>query len=585
VTDAIALIAFAAATTTAAALTPPIARVASRLDLVSPPRPDRWGSRPTPLLGGVAIIFAFAVPALILAPITPGLAVVLAGGLAAFVLGLVDDVRGLRPTSKLVGQVVIASGFALGGVRVELVDSPPVALLLTILWVVGMMNAVNLVDNMDGLAAGTCAIAAGVLVLMAPAGPAWVPILSASVAGACVGFLLHNFAPAKVYMGDAGSLTLGAIIAGLALVMTNTVASNVGLAILGPLLVLALPIFDTTLVTVTRRLEGRPVGQGGRDHTSHRLAALGLGERNAVVLLYGVASGFAILGYLSTQLGLALLPVTALAVVGLVLFGVFLSEIPDPSMDRGAEDLPRKQILGAGRLLVRFGGEIVLDTVLAVVSLFASYMIRFEQLRPQDWMYLFIQAAPVVVPLQLASLVLLGVYRTLWRFLSVVDLFAIVRAVGVGTFVAAIVLFFPMRSLDQSRAVFLLDGVLFAFLIIASRAFLVSLRHWSMITRRQGSKRVLIVGANESGEVALRLLRRSVRHEYQPVGFVDDDPGKFRRRIGGVPVIGTTYDLQELARRERADLVVLALDADGGERVRALCEGSGLELREFTHSL
>jgi nucleoside-diphosphate-sugar epimerase/UDP-N-acetylmuramyl pentapeptide phosphotransferase/UDP-N-acetylglucosamine-1-phosphate transferase len=577
------LLAFGFATLTAAVMTPGFASIARQLGLVAPPRVDRWGARPTPLLGGAAILVATLLPVTIFAPLAPTLAVIGLAAIGAFILGLIDDVRGLRPSSKLVGQVAVASVLAFGGVRVEIIEWPPIALALTLLWTVGLMNAINLIDNMDGLAAGTAAIAAAVLVLMAPVEPLWVRPLAAAVAGGCIGFLMHNFAPARVYMGDAGSLTLGCFLAGMTLVLTNTVASNVGLAVVAPLLVLGLPLFDTALVTVTRRLEGRPVGRGGRDHTSHRLASLGLGERATVVLLYAVAAGFALLGYLAVELGFALLPITALALVGLVLFGVFLAEIPAGArVAQGRGDPARQQMLGMGRVLVRFGGEIALDVVLATAALFSAYLIRFEHLRPQDWMYLFVQAAPVVIPLQLAAFVLTGVYRTLWRFLSVTDAVTIVRAVAIGTTVAAAVLYVGLHASDQSRAVFLIDAVLFAAFVVASRSFLVWLRHWSRLRQRETGRRVLIVGADESGETALRLLLRSEQHAYRPVGFIDDDPGKLRRRIAGVPVLGSVRDLAAVAEREGAELVVLASDDMGSEAVRATCLRHGIELREFT---
>lgn len=567
-----------AAIVIAAGLTPLAGRYATQLGLVSPPRPDRWGSRPTPLLGGFAIVTAVIAPVLVLAPLTLAFAAVVAGVVAAFALGLIDDVRGLRPTSKLVGQVAIASGLAIAGMRVEIVSAPPIAFLLTLLWVVGMMNAVNLVDNMDGLAAGVAAIAAVVLLIMAPIEPAWIRVVAAALTGACIGFLIHNFAPARIYMGDAGSQAIGFVLAALALALTHTAASTLGLAILGPLLVLGLPLFDTALVAVTRRVEGRPVSAGGRDHTSHRLAALGLGERMTVVILYVVAMGFALLGLLSSALDLAILPVIALVVIGLILFGIFLAQSPQLT----DELTPRVQVLGAGHRLVRFGGEIALDVALATIALFSAYLIRFEALRPSDWMYLFIAAAPILIPLQLAAFVLLGVYRTLWRFLAVTDAVSIFRAVFVGTLVASLLVFFVLRQADQSRAVFLLDGVILTMLVIGSRAFALWLRHWSMLRARTGDRRVLIVGATDSGELVLQLLLRSKTLSYHPAGFLDDDPGKIRRRIRGVPVLGRTSDLAAVAKRERVDLVVVAVE-DPATRasMREQCSLGSIEMREF----
>ncbi len=564
-----------------------MARLALVTGVVSPPRPDRWAARPTPLFGGVAIALGLVVPALIvLWPAQRPLAVIALGAIAALALGLVDDVRGLRPTTKLVGEVILASGLALGGVRAEILSFPPADFVLTVVWVIGMMNAVNLIDNMDGLAAGVAAIAGAVLVFMAPADTPYAGVVAASLAGGCLGFLVHNFPPAKVFMGDAGSLTLGFVLAALALAVTNTVASNVGLAVFGPLLALGLPIYDTALVTFVRRLEGRPLSKGGRDHTSHRLAALGLSERETVLSLYALASGLALLGLISSALGFAVLPVVALVVVGLILFGVFLSEAPTPSPGPGP-GATRSHVLGAGRALLRFGGEVVLDVVLATIALFSAFLIRFESLPIDVWMPLFVTAAPFVIPLQFAAFVALGVYRALWRFIGVTDVLAIVRSAFVGTLAAGFIMLYPLGMYTQSRAVLLIDWVLVSVLVAGSRLSLVWLRHWFALRPRTGDRRVLIVGANETGEIALRLMLHSSLASYHPAGFLDDDPGKLRRRIAGVPVLGLVADLDGVAQREHADLVVLALDGNAQERQRVLesCARLGIECREFDRVL
>jgi len=565
--------------------TPVLAAAARRAEIVSAPQPDRWSGRPTPMLGGLALVAGTLAPVVLNAGADPRLGVVAAGTLSAMCLGLIDDMRRLRPTSKIVGQVAIASGLAIGGVHVEIVEFQPLAFALTLLWVVGVMNAMNLVDNMDGLAAGLAAIAAIVLVLMAPAEPMWVRLLAAALAGACAGFLVYNFAPARVYMGDAGSLALGFVLAALALLQTNTAASGVGLALLGPLLVLGLPIYDTALVTIVRRIEGRPVSRGGRDHTSHRLAARGLSDRETVLLLYAIAACLALVGLLADAFGLALLPLIGLVIIGLVLFGIFLTDSPGQP---ASELAGRSRVIGAGRVLVRYGGEIALDVALATIALFSAFLVRFETLSVTAWLRPFLDAAPIVVPIQLAAFVLLGVYRTLWSHLGVTDMFAIIRASVAGTFAASVLLLYGLGRVDQSRAVLVLDGVLLAALVIASRAFLLWLRHWSALRPRVGDRRVLIVGANDTGELALRLMLKSRETAYHPAGFLDDDSGKQRRRIAGVSVLGRIADLDAVARRQSADLVVVAIDEDNGEereRIHETCRRLGLESRDFRRTL
>ncbi len=574
--------AFALAAAACALITPLFAFLARRGGVVSAPRPDRWGGRPTPLLGGIPIVLAVAGTVVLIAPIDERAFAVLGGTIAALGLGLLDDLRHLRPTSKIVGQVAIASGLALAGVHVQFVEFEPLAFLLTLLWIVGMMNAVNLVDNMDGLAAGIAGIAAGVLVLMA--GPSWTQILAAAVAGACVGFLVHNFAPARIYMGDAGSLALGFVLAALALLLTRTAASGVGFAVLGPLLVLGLPIFDTTLVAIVRRLEGRPLSLGGRDHASHRLAARGLSDRETVLTLYAVAAALAGIGLLSNVAGLAFVPFGGLAILGLVLFGVFLTE--SPTADGRVLDPPaRSRIISGGRILVRYGAEIALDVALATIALFSAFLVRFESTPINDWLALFLQTAPILIPIQLAAFVLLGVYRTLWSYFGVSDLLLIVRAAFVGSLAASLLMLYALGMVAQSRAVLILDFVFLAVAVMAARLFVVSLRQWAELRPKIGNRRVLIVGASASGETALRLLQSSRDVPYQPTGFLDDDPGKQRRHIAGVPVLGRIADLGRIAHSQHADLIIVAVDDDEMRaQVRSSCEQLGLETREFSRS-
>ena len=577
---------FGLAALLAIALTPLAGRYARLIGAVAPARADRWSSRPTPLLGGVAMLAAILVPVFALVRQDTQSAVVVIGLLAAFCLGLVDDIRGLRPTSKLVGQVLIAGGLAFGGVHLQVVDFPAFAFVLTVFWIVGVMNAVNLMDNMDGLAAGTAAIAAGVLFVMAPVEPEWIRALSAAMAGACAGFLVHNFAPAKIYMGDAGSQALGFGLAAIALMLTNVAKANLGLALLGPLLVLGLPLYDTALVTLIRRLEGRPVSQGGRDHTSHRLASRGLGERETVLVLYAVAGGFAVLGLSSAALGLALVPLMVVVAVALVLFGAFLSEGPAQlAAERSSPE--RRQMLGAARRALRFGGEVALDVILASTALFSAFLIRFEAQRIEDWLPLFMQASAVVIPLQLAAFVVFGVYRTLWRYVSVTDVTSIAGGAVAGTFVAGAIMLYVLQYHAQSRAVLLIDTLLIAAFIAGSRFFLVWLRHSLAVRPKAGARRVLIVGANDTGRLALQMIVRATDTPYRVAGFIDDDPGKIGRRIAGVPIFGPIAALDAIIEREEIDLVFLASEAGAIERAHLWqqVERTGTEAREFVRSL
>lgn len=564
--------------------TPLFSRLARRVGLVVKPRTDRWSKAPTPLLGGAAITLAAVVVLVTFLPAARLSATIVVGLLAAFGLGLLDDFRHITPSSKLVGQAAIASLLFFGGVRVEIIEFEPVAYLVTVLWVVGLMNAVNLIDNMDGLAGGIIAIAGIALGISALPENALAGIVAGAAAGAALGFLVHNFPPARVFMGDAGSLVFGYLLAAAALLHTASGAANVSIAVLAPLAVLALPIFDTALVTTSRRLIGRPISQGGRDHTSHRLAALGLSDRGVVLLLYVVAGVLAVCALLAEAVSGLVFPLFALALIGLALFGVFLYDIDVYGGKKEARDLGpmARELVTFGR----FGAEIAFDVVLFSVAYYLVFVLRFEGFTQDVWLYLFAQTVPLVVALQLGSLVLFGAYRTLWRFITLADVLNVLKALAIANIAAAGLILGVAAVQGFPRSAMPLNWLLASAFLIGSRASLVWLRYWFAVRPGVDARRVLIIGATDTGALALRLISRTRGMPYQAVGFLDDDPGKRYRRVAGVPVLGRLSDLDSVLQRHRIDLVLYANDLPESEpgRLQSLkesCARFGAEWREF----
>jgi UDP-GlcNAc:undecaprenyl-phosphate GlcNAc-1-phosphate transferase len=576
------LLSFVAALAIALVATPAFALAARGRGLLAVPREERWSARATPILGGAAITLAVLVVLASLLPDTPVTRVVLIGAALAFVLGLLDDFRRLSPATKLVGQVLIGVLLFVGGVRVEILPVPALSFLATVFWVVALMNAINLSDNMDGLAAGISVIAGVSLGLAALDSGGGAALIGWATAGSALGFLVYNVHPAKIFMGDSGSMVLGLLLASAALVHTTAGATNVALAIFAPLAFLALPIFDTALVTALRRFAGRPIGQGGKDHTSHRLAALGLSESRTVLVLYAVAASFAGLGLVAEGLGQLAWPVTALGAVGLVLFGAFLAEVD--VYERG---LVRRGVAATEfYAYLRFGAEVLLDVVLICVAYYLAYALRFEGAREELWVPLFTQTLPIVVGAQLGGLVLAGTYRTLWRYFGIADIFVVVRGVTFGTLVAAAILGFGFATVGFSRAAVLLDWILALLLVIGARSFLLWLRYRFAPNAKLAQRRVLILGATEAGAVALRLLSRN-GGLYRTIGFLDDDPGKRHRRLAGVPVLGTISELQAISARHNVTLVLCALDSESDEpghsfvQLRNACNELGIEWSDF----
>ena len=312
--------------------------LAHRLRAFDVPRADRWRREPVPLLGGVAIFLAVLIPNLFFfSALNAPMRILLAGGSVIFILGLVDDFRPLEPRTKLIVQVLVAAALAALGLQLRLTSYPLLNVAFTLVWVVGIVNAFNLLDNMDGLAAGIAVIAGGfrlVLFLIDGNGPE--ALIAVIFIGATAGFLVYNLHPACIFMGDAGILFVGFYLAGLSLIGDWPYSRGIASVLVVPVLILLVPIFETTLVTVTRRLTHRRISEGGRDHTSHRLVVLGLSEQGAVMLLYAVALGSGFLALLSYRYGLSRTVVLIVFLgLGLAILGVRLAAV-GPHLDDAA---------------------------------------------------------------------------------------------------------------------------------------------------------------------------------------------------------------------------------------------------------
>ncbi len=326
-------------------VTPLIRRFALRIGAVSTPGGRHVHGRTVPRLGGIALAFAWAVPVVALALRDPlivralhgklsQVGTVVLGGAVICAVGALDDARGMRSLYKLAAQVAVATfafacGFEIQAVQLPLLGTLQMgafALPVTVLWIVGVTNAVNLIDGLDGLAAGVSFFAAFTsFVIASISGSVFVALTMASLMGALVGFLFFNFNPARIFMGDSGSYFLGFVLATTALAGGGfQQKASTAVSLLVPVLALGVPIFDTLFSMFRRVLERRPIFSADRGHVHHRLLDLGLTHRRAVMFLYGIsillaAGAIAVSLGRSWHVGLALLSVT-LVFVGLVRF-------------------------------------------------------------------------------------------------------------------------------------------------------------------------------------------------------------------------------------------------------------------------
>jgi UDP-GlcNAc:undecaprenyl-phosphate GlcNAc-1-phosphate transferase len=315
--------------------TPLALRFALRRGALDHPTEIKTQESPVPYFGGAAILAAFCAVVLIASVLHPPasglgeLAVILGLALALGVVGLIDDLRGLSPWIRLVLE--IGAGVAVWGTSAgaDIFGNDAMNLAITVVWIVGVVNAVNLLDNMDGLSAGVSAIAAMfIFVMAAENGQFLVAVLAIALAGCAAGFLRSNFHPARIYMGDAGALFLGFVLAVMALKLQFVDSPQV-VALGVPVLVLGVPIFDTVLVTVNRLVHGRNPLSGGRDHTSHRMVFMGIPVPATVTIVYLGAASLGCLAVVLSRVdrttGLILLAwISGVA----VLVGVLLSLVP-----------------------------------------------------------------------------------------------------------------------------------------------------------------------------------------------------------------------------------------------------------------
>jgi UDP-GlcNAc:undecaprenyl-phosphate GlcNAc-1-phosphate transferase len=577
--------AFLLALAVSAGLTPVVIWLARAQGWVVAPREDRWHQKPTAVYGGVAIFLAFGAAFWLLGVHTRLYLTLLVCAGAMFSVGLYDDAREMKPQVKFICQLVVALVAVSQGIRLDKAIIPWawLAVPLTVFWLVGVTNAVNILDNMDGLSSGVVCVAGLVLALGAAiegtGGSAG--IMAAMLAGAAGGFLIYNFNPAKIFMGDCGSLFLGFTLAATTILSANTAsqASHLAMALLVPLGALVVPIFDTTLVSFQRTSHGRSIAQGGRDHSSHRLVFLGLSERRSVLTLLFISLagglGSLMLSRMATPLIAAV--IVALIAVGLVSFGIYLGEVKVYEGQEKRSWLQKSPILSRVLLFKKQILQIAADLVLVSAAYAAAWLLRFEG-QITDWeLGILATTLPLLLAAKMTSFWLFGLYRGEWRYLSVHDLMQMAKANLTGSAITVLIFVLLYGPRGFSRAVMVLDFLLGYVFIAGARGLLRVFRE--KVRGRHGVP-VLIMGAGDGGELLLRELRNNPRLAFVPVGFVDDDPAKQGHLIHGVKVLGTRHDLTQLIHKlkvERVFISILSSPEEGFEEVFDICATMGVE--------
>ena len=576
------------------ALTPAVIHLAHKMEWVALPKADRWHERPTALMGGVAIFLAATV-AVGLVSRTPGIMGIWLGASLMFMTGLVDDLKNIKPATKLVAQIIATGLLLYSGYTFAPAFPIWISFPLTFLWVIGITNAINLLDNMDGLAAGIAAIASLFLASFSwLVGSAAGVGMALATAGAAAGFLVFNFKPARIFMGDSGSLFLGYMIASLSIVIQAFIPSSQGLAVyLVSAAVLAVPIFDTTLVTMIRPIAGRSVSQGGRDHTSHRLVFLGFSERRAVVFLYGISivSGLVALVFYIAKVQL-FYSLVIFMVVGLTALGVFLAEADVYSAHVGGSGAIKSRTLRQARALIRktlgSGWKVIFamfaDLLLVVAAFILAYHLRFEQGMSSAQELFVSRALPIVIAVKLPIFYASGLYKSVWRYAGAPELVLVARATMLASIAAFVVLSVVHGFSGISRGVAVIDWMIVAISISCLRFGVRAVPQYLSSKRSTGS-RVILYGAGSAGMLALSELRQNNLRGMIPVGFLDDNVIKTGRTVQGLQVFGTLHDLENVVRDLEADAVIITTRTMSPQRiarVEEMCKNIGIDCLTLT---
>lgn len=585
------LIPFLIAFALAIIVTPIVRRIALIKGYVAKPRQDRWHKKETALFGGAAIFLSFIIPyILFVKPTVENISIIVCGCLI-FGLGLFDDIVQIKPYTKLMGQIIVASLVMSFGISIKIIPYQIISIPLSILWIVGIMNAFNLLDNMDALSAGIAAIAGLTLFLFSFLdGNAAVGLPALILAGSLLGFLRYNFNPAQIFMGDCGSMFIGFILATITLLGSWRESTHLISIMAVPIMVLAVPILDTLFVTFMRGMNSRKIFQGGRDHMSHRMVVLGLSERNSVLVLYVISIIFGAISVGSMFVNpLVTMILVLLVAIGLMYFAAFLGKVKMYEA-QDVVNLKKKNgnvVLNNILLHKRRTFEVGVDFILICIAYISAYLLRFEGVLSEQNQSLIVKSLPVIVVIKYIILFKFGLYRGIWRYVSILDLVNILKAVSFASLVSALTVLLIWRFEGFSRAVFVIDWILLFVLVSGSR---VVERIYKEIFDQSSmkGKRVLIYGAGDAGEFILREMRNNKVLNYEPVGFLDDDEEKLGRRIHGISVFGSRKDIERIVKCKGVDEVIIAIPSLEQvilEEVISFCRSVDISYRKISEIL
>ena len=600
-------------------LTPLIRIFAGWANIYDRPSDRNIHKRPVPLLGGISIFFAFNITvilghyfnlSLVGDPFLSRWAALLVCQTIILALGSVDDAVHLQPSVKLLFQIIVAVlmilfGFGIGAitnpftgdiVRLGIFSAP-----FTILWLVGITNALNLIDGLDGLSAGTSFIVSLTIGLIAYInGNAGIVFVTLCLAGSLLGFLPYNFHPAKIFLGDSGSLLLGFILAVISIQGSSKGPALVGL--LAPILALGFPIMETLLSMIRRFLRsiriiddptrnGRfrtvPVSKpsifrADKDHFHHRLLKFGYSQKKAVILLYAICIALSVLAFL--VVAIEDLNLTAALAAIIIVFFIGIKRLKYDEF----------RILENGLLIPLFSYPIInkslfqvfIDLGMISFSFYLSFLLLFRGF-DGPVRELFVRSLSIVLLVKIVVFHFSGLYKRSWVYSRLEDALAVLKATFLSSLISVVVLAFIFKLESFGGIVlFVLDFYLLltgvAGLRISHHVFISYYRR----SAAQRGKKVLIYGAGGRGSTVLREIRKNGNYSFSPAGFMDDSPEKKGIQMQGVPVLGSIEDLDEIFRENNISEIIVSTTKIGRDKIKRLTEfgkQKGIVIRQYEY--
>lgn len=606
-------------------LTPLVIRFAGKVNAIDQPDKRKVHQKPIPRLGGLAVAVSFfistAIFFLLFQEFSPGAAFQIAGEsinnlviasiLLILLLGVWDDITPLKPGIKFFIQFTAATLAFAAGFNISFVSDPFgtgfinlawLAYPLTILWIVGITNAFNLIDGLDGLASGTAVIALTTIsIITLFHGPAEIFLISIILAGSILGFLWYNFRPAKVFLGDSGSLFLGFMLALITIQSFTKVSTS--FALLVPFFVLGLPIMDTALSMIRRFLSWflpekfvvtnkisfksilSSIFQPDKSHVHHQLLQKGFSHKHTVLVLYMVSAIFgagAVAIALTTQMDTIIL--ILLLISGITLVGINKLKYKEIALLHNGIFLNFYNRI----LINRQSFQKILDFLFIIAAFTGAYLLT-QSVNSSEFQLSAVQGIDLsliifAAVIQLSVFWLSGLYQETIQQIGIADVFLILKSIVLAVIISTVGIYLaPFWQFGNVFTLLALNFYFLATLVLGLRIFFHLLKHLFRCSR-QGNQKVLIYGAGEQGMFTLYRLLSMNSHSYTPLGFLDEDPNLEGKKINGFTVFGGHWKLERLIREQKVESIFVATDHLRGEvqqRVLKLARDYNLTIKKL----